>query len=315
MPQLMTVGEILVEMMADQVGQTFLSPGCIHGPYPSGAPAIMIDQAARMGADCGIVACVGADDFGRMNIQRLEADGVVTRGIVTKADETTGVAFVGYAADGSRGFIFHFAHAAAGSLKPEEVDETLLDDVKIFHVMGCSLSASQSLRKAVLRAARLAKEKGALVSFDPNIRPELLKLEAVRRVFAQMLEECDILLTGRKELIDITGMEADAAIEKYAGKNKYALVIKDGSRGARILAGGKDERIPSYSVAEVDPTGAGDCFDGAFLASLLEGKTLREAARIGNAAGALSVTRRGPMEGAHYREEVLEFMGNNEKIQ
>ena len=68
MPQLMTVGEILVEMMADQVGQTFLSPGCIHGPYPSGAPAIMIDQAARMGADCGIVACVGADDFGRMNI-------------------------------------------------------------------------------------------------------------------------------------------------------------------------------------------------------------------------------------------------------
>ena len=117
MAQLITIGEILVEIMATRIGQTFLEPGTLVGPYPSGAPAIMIDQAARLGADCAIVACVGRDDFGTLNSERLKKDGVNTSGIAVRADQTTGCAFVGYAADGSRKFIFHFTHAAAGPLR------------------------------------------------------------------------------------------------------------------------------------------------------------------------------------------------------
>lgn len=307
MAQLITTGEILVEIMATQVGQTFLTDGTLVGPFPSGAPAIMIDQAARMGASCAIIACIGNDDFGRLNKERLERDGVDVRGIVEKQDETTGCAFVGYAADGSRKFIFHFAKAAAGSLQPQEIDKALFDDVRIFHVMGCSLSASASLRESVLQSAKLAKDQGALLSFDPNVRPELLDGDGVRSVFDWILKNCDILLTGKSELTEVTGKPLDEAIALF--KNRYALVIKDGSRGARILTrDGIDEIIPSFKVEEVDPTGAGDCFDGAFLAQLLQGKTLQQAARIANVAGALSVTRKGPMEGAAWRDDVERFM-------
>lgn len=309
MAQLITIGEILVEIMAKEVGQTFTNAGYFQGPFASGAPAIMIDQAARAGASCAIIACVGSDDFGRLNIDRLKADGVDTCGIIEKSDETTGVAFVGYAEDGSRSFIFHFAHAAAGALKAEDIKAELFDDVRVFHIMGCSLSASESLREAVLAGAKLAKEHGALLSFDPNIRPELLQDKGIQQVFAWTLENCDILLTGKKELEQIMGMDWDQALKACRGMNKYALVIKDGSRGTRIIAKDIDSVMPAYSVTEVDPTGAGDCFDGAFLASLLAGKSLEESARIGNAAGALSVTKKGPMEGAAFLQDIRKLMG------
>ncbi|MBQ6594953.1 MAG: sugar kinase [Clostridia bacterium] len=304
MAQLITIGEILVEIMATRIGQTFLEPGTLVGPYPSGAPAIMIDQAARLGADCAIVACVGRDDFGTLNIERLKKDGVNTSGIAVRADQTTGCAFVGYAADGSRKFIFHFTHAAAGALTKDDVPEALFEDVRIFHIMGCSLTSSASLREAVLAGARLAKEKGARLSFDPNIRPELLTDDSLKDAFDWIMENCDILLTGRSELEQVTGLPAEEAVRDMRARGKYAVVIKDGSRGARIVAEGVDTVMPSYHVTEVDPTGAGDCFDGAFLASLLAGKTLQEAASIGNAAGAVSVTRKGPMEGAAMPEEI-----------
>lgn len=308
MAQLITVGEILVEIMATQIGQTFLKAGTLVGPYPSGAPAIMIDQAARLGADCAIIACVGQDDFGKLNIDRLYADGVEVRGIVVKPEQTTGCAFVGYAEDGSRKFIFHFTHAAAGALTPQDLQTGLFEDVRIFHIMGCSLTSSASLREAVLTGARLAKEKGAWLSFDPNIRPELLTDNSLKDAFDWILENCDILLTGKSELEQITGLETEQAVRAYREAGKYAVVIKDGSRGARIVAEGIDTIMPSYHVTEVDPTGAGDCFDGAFLASLLEGRTLQEAASIGNAAGAISVTRKGPMEGAALPEEIRAIM-------
>lgn len=306
MAQLITTGEILVEIMTTQIGQTFLTNGSLVGPFPSGAPAIMIDQAARTGVSCAIIACIGNDDFGKLNRDRLQQDGVDVRGIVEKQNETTGCAFVGYAADGSRKFIYHFSKAAAGSLEPREINESLFEDVKIFHVMGCSLSASASLCDSVIHSAKLAKARGALLSFDPNIRPELLNNGYVRDAFDWVLNNCDIMLTGKSELTEICGRELDEAISFFS--DRYALVIKDGSRGARIITRDMDETIPSFKVEEVDPTGAGDCFDGAFLAQLIMGKSLQEAAHFANAAGALSVTKKGPMEGAAWSADVESFI-------
>ena len=96
-------------------------------------------------------------------------------------------------------------------------------------------------------------------------------------------------------------MEGANSWKQYA---KLAVILKDGRRGAHLIAQDTDVRIPSFPVQEVDPTGAGDCFDGAFLASFISGKSLYEAAKIGNAAGALGVTKYGPMEGAAQPMEI-----------
>ena len=91
-----TAGEILVEIMATTVGNGFLEPQTLIGPFPSGAPAIFIDQVARCGGTAGIIAAVGDDDFGRLNVERLRRDGVDVSAIATIPDRPTGSAFVRY---------------------------------------------------------------------------------------------------------------------------------------------------------------------------------------------------------------------------
>src|SRR5690349_7292135 len=96
MKKIATIGEILVEIMALERGDGFCEPLNLIGPFPSGAPAIFIDQAAKLGQPCGIVSCVGDDDFGRVNLDRLKRDGVDVTGIAVDPEAATGSAFVRY---------------------------------------------------------------------------------------------------------------------------------------------------------------------------------------------------------------------------
>jgi hypothetical protein len=114
--KIVVAGEILVEIMADTTGDGFRAPIALTGPYPSGAPAIFIDQVARLGQPCGIISMVGDDDFGRLNTDRLAADGVDVSAIGIDPDRPTGSAFVRYRADGSRDFVFNIRHSACGTL-------------------------------------------------------------------------------------------------------------------------------------------------------------------------------------------------------
>ena len=314
MADIISVGEILVEIMTTQTGQGFDAAGTLVGPYASGAPAICIDQAARMGASCAIIAKVGDDAFGRLNMMRLSDDGVDISGIITDKRYTTGTAFVTYLPDGSRSFIFHFAESAAGYLSEADVDEGMIKGSRCLHVMGCSLSAGPRLRNAVICAVRMAKRHGVKISFDPNIRPELLSDQKVGDIFQEVLANTDILLSGESELMALTG-KADMAetLRSLQSGGIGLIVLKNGKKGIRVISGDDDFFEPPFSVEEIDATGAGDCFDGALLACLLEGMPLREAVHVANAAGALSVTKKGPMEGAHLKLEILAFLKANEE--
>lgn len=112
-----TIGEILVEIVARQTGTGFREPIDLIGPFPSGAPAIFIDQCARMGGAAAMVGVVGDDDFGAVNMERLKRDGVDTSAIAVSADYPTGSAFVRYRTDGSRDFVYNIAKSAAARLE------------------------------------------------------------------------------------------------------------------------------------------------------------------------------------------------------
>jgi sugar/nucleoside kinase (ribokinase family) len=309
MPKIITVGELLAEVMTKETGQEFSKTGEYIGPFPSGAPAIFIDQVARMGIDCGIVSRVGNDDFGRMNIERLKKDGVDTSQIIITPDYTTGTAFVTYFPDGSRKYIFHFTHSAAGMLGPDDIDENYIKKADYLHIMGCSLSASESMRRAILKAVEIAKSNHIKISFDPNIRFELLDAIGIKNVFSSILASTDILLTGFTEATILTEtVTAEDAVKAFQAMGIRFIVIKDGSKGASVYNGQEIIHVPSFQVEEVDPTGAGDCFDGAFLASLTADKDLTEAVLIANAAGALGVTKKGPMEGAAFKGDILRIV-------
>ena len=136
---ILTMGEILVEIMATERGQSFRHPGTLIGPYASGAPAIFIDQVAHIGNRCAMIGCVGNDDFGVLNVERLRSDGVDVSGISVIKSATTGSAFVTYREDGERDFIFNIANSASGQLSVGNIRDDLLKDCQHFHVMGSSL--------------------------------------------------------------------------------------------------------------------------------------------------------------------------------
>ena len=114
--KVLTVGEILVEIVATTKGDGFREPQPLVGPFPSGAPAIFIDQIGRLGTPAAIISRVGDDDFGRLNLDRLTADGVDVSGIEVAKGEATGSAFVRYRPDGSRASVYNIAHSATGKL-------------------------------------------------------------------------------------------------------------------------------------------------------------------------------------------------------
>lgn len=313
MPNIMICGEILVEVMTVNTDQTFLQPGPLTGPYPSGAPAIFISQAALMGSKCGIISQVGDDDFGKLNLNRLENDGVDISYVQVSPEYTTGTAFVTYFQDGSRQFIYHFREAACGHIDLSQIDVMAFADCKYFHVMGCSLAASPAIRESVLYCLKLAKNQGAKITFDPNIRPELFDDLSIREAYELLLKESDVILTGKSEFEQLfpcglgneRGHDTNNVVKQLLlEKQNRIVVIKDGAKGVHVYTDEDMFYVPSMSVEEVDPTGAGDCFDGAFVAGLEQGLSIRDAAKYANVAGALGVTAKGPMEGNSTRIEI-----------
>ncbi len=307
-----TIGELLVEVMRKEVDVPFTEPADFVGPFPSGAPAIFIDQAARLGAKSAIVGTVGEDDFGKVLLERLRADGVDVSGVRSLKGYTTGVAFVTYFSDGSRKFIFHLPHSAAAQISWEQVDEKMLQGLKFFHVMGSALSMSESCREACYRAVEIVKGAGGKVSLDPNLRPELLSVEEIRRILKPVLDACDLLLPSSEELELATGKGVEEAAKELTEAGKI-VALKLGKEGSVVFApDGVKVEAPPFPVEEmmgvVDPTGAGDCYDAAFVVGLIRGWDLEVIAKFANAVGALSTTKKGPMEGAMKFEEVCRYM-------
>ena len=310
--KVLTVGEILAEIVATTKGDGFREPQPLVGPFPSGAPAIFIDQIGRLGTPAAIISRVGDDDFGRLNLDRLIADGVDVSGIEVAKGEATGSAFVRYRPDGSRAFVNNIAHSATGKLTLTPDAEALMESCDHMHVMGTALSApglSQVAREAVARITA----RGGTLSFDPNLRPEILDTPGLREALDEVLAQTNLFLPSGEEIYLFT--EADdeaAAVKELLDRGVGDIVIKRGDEGASHFNRAGRTDVAPLSMDEVDPTGAGDCFGGAFVSFWLAGASPETALRFANAAGANAVTKVGPMEGAATRDELDALLGQSE---
>ena len=266
--RVVALGEALVEIMRPGPDQPLDTPGSFDGPFVSGAPAIFACACARLGTPAALAGTVGDDPFGRLIRHQAARDGLDASHVAIDPRRPTGCAFVAYRSDGRRDFVFHVRDAAAGVVDPAGPPAQLLANVAWLHVCGSTLALSDDWRAVALRAARLARECGARVSFDPNVRPELLGGHSVADVCGPLLRLADTVLPSG----------AEATLLRYA----YA-----------------------YEQGTHHPTGAGDVFAAALASALLSGLALPAATRYACAAGALAVTRRGPLEGAPTRQQLL----------
>lgn len=294
---IVSIGEIVAEIIAEDCGAGFRQPVRLRGPYPSGAPAIFIDQVARLGHPAGLISCVGDDDFGWINVERLRRDGVDTSAIRIHPDQATGTAFVRYRDTGERDFVFNIRHSAAGHTRVTAEGRALLDGCGHLHVMGSSLF-SPPLIDAAGQAVRHVKGRGGTVSFDPNIRKEMLAIPGMTEALGAMLRQCDIFLPSGPELTLLTeAASEEGAIAEILGLGVSAVVVKRGQDGASHHDRDGALHMAAWPAVEIDPTGAGDCFGATFVTCRLQGRGVGESLRYANASGARAVGVRGPMEG------------------
>ncbi|MBC5660484.1 sugar kinase [Anaerosacchariphilus sp. NSJ-68] len=304
---IVTMGPLLCEIMRKELDKPLDRPADFTGPYPSGDTAIMLNAAARLGARCAMIGVVGDDGFGRCVTDRLKENGVDCSMIRVHPEAATGTAFVCYYSDGSRNFLFHVHHAAPGMLEPEDVKPEKLAGSKWLHVSGFTMSVNQASAEAIYKMVETASPESK-VCFDPNIRPEALSEEEIRKLCMPVIRRADIIFPSKSEAAMLTGCATDEeGCRSWAADGKI-VVLKNGDQGCRIYSGTEAFDVPGFSVEEVDPTGAGDTFCGAFLTGLTEGMSLEDCGRFANAAGAMSVRKQGPMEGAPSRAELEAFL-------
>lgn len=304
-----SIGEILVDILRPKANQPLSESGKFLGPFPGGAPANFIYAVAKLGCSCGFIGAVGKDDFGKLLLRKLKNEEVSISRIKVLSDYTTGTALVAYFKDGSRRWVFHLSRSAAGQIYPEDLDSRWLSRVKHLHLMGSTLSLDENCRKACYRAVKIVKKSRGKVSFDPNFRPELIKPRKIREISAPVMNSCDVILPSGEEAQLLTGeTNTIRACRKLLNQGTGIIALKDGRKGSTIFTRDGKSHIPTIKVKEIDPTGAGDCYDAGFVVGLLKGWSLKKVGRFANICGALAVTRKGAMEGAPTFQEVEKYL-------
>ena len=306
--KILTIGEILVEIVATTKGNDFLEIQPLIGPFPSGAPAIFIDQVGKLNIPCAIISRVGDDDFGMLNINRLKSDNVDVCGVSIARGEATGSAFVRYKTDGSRKFVFNIANSACGKLDDNPNIDILLQTCDHLHLMGTAL-VSPGLKTVALHAIQVIKSRGGTLSFDPNLRAEIMT-PGLYADLEVVLAQTDVFLPSGNELFLFTraANEEQSAVEELLDYGIKEIVLKRGDLGASYFARDKRVDVKPHCVKERDPIGAGDSFGGTFISFWLNNASPEEALRYANAAGARAVTYLGPMEGTSTRFELDCFL-------
>jgi 2-dehydro-3-deoxygluconokinase len=249
--------------------------------------------AARLGAATAYVTRLGDDAFGRKFLALWQQEGVDASGVAIDADASTGIYFVTHSAGGHE-FSYLRAGSAASRMRPSDLPLPVIGSTKVLHVSGISQAISPSACDTVFAAIDAAREAGARISFDCNVRPKLWPLPRARAVIAATMALCDWFLPSLDEAIQLCGNERPEEILDWCHAQGAPIVaLKMGRDGVWLSTGDSREHVAGMRVDAIDATGAGDCFDGAFAARLIAGDTPLAAARYANAAAALATTGYG----------------------
>ena len=246
--------------------------------------------AARQGARVRYITRIGSDSFGKALLELWRQEGVDAAGVVIDDNAQTGLYFVTHSEAG-HAFTYLRAGSAASRMRLEDIPVQIIESARFLHVSGISQAISASACDAVFYAIERARAAEVKVTYDPNFRPQLWNLPRAKAIICATAGMSDYFLPSLDDVRTLSGLEDLDAIHEWCLRlGARTVTLKVGPKGV-ITGDGKDVwRIPGNRVNAVDATGAGDCFDGAFVARLAAGDMLPDAARYANAAAALTTT-------------------------
>jgi 2-dehydro-3-deoxygluconokinase len=269
--------------------------------------------ASRLGASTAYITRLGDDAFGRKFLGLWKRENVDISGVRTDPDAPTGIYFVTH---GDRGHEFSYLRAgsAASRMRPADLPLDVIRDAKVLHVSGISQAISARACDSVFAALDAARESGARISYDSNLRLKLWPLARARAVIVATLPLSDWFLPSLDEAALLSGAsEANAILDWCHASGAPLVALKMGADGVWVSSAKVREHIPGHRVDAVDATGAGDCFDGAFAARIIAGDDALAAARYANAAAALATTGYGAVDPLPTHADVAAFLKGSPK--
>lgn len=311
------LGELLIDFtqngLSDQGNPLFEA-------NPGGAPCNVLAMLKKLGHSCAFIGKVGKDGFGEQLRKTVHEAGIEDRGLLTDPEIHTTLAIVHTKPNGDRDFSFYREPGADIMLREDELPLDMIEDCRIFHFGTLSMT-HEGVRSATKTAVAKAKESGALISFDPNLRMPLWKSAQV--LLEQLewgLSQCDILKIADNEIEFYTGetdFDKGAAILRERYPNLKILCVTAGADGSYVYHEGMKVFVPSFKLGgTIETTGAGDTFCACVLHFVLENGTdglseqqLRSMLTFANAAAYLVTTKKGAIRSMPERSDVEKIIG------
>ena len=306
----------LGELLIDYTDNGLSSQGNpVYEANPGGAPCNVLAMLRKLGYNAAFIGKVGDDGFGKQLAGVLEETGIVTEGLRWDSSVHTTLAVVHTLPGGDRDFSFYRNPGADMMLTEEELPLDMIENCRIFHFGTLSMT-HEGVRKATLKAIQVAKASGALISFDPNLRPPLWdSLEAAAEQIHVGLGLCDILKIADNEIEFMTGekdFDKGAAILQERYPNIKILNVTAGADGSYSYSCGHRVFVPSFKLGgTIETTGAGDTFCASVLGFVLKNGTenltveqLTEMLRFANAAAYLVTTKKGAIRSMPEKADV-----------
>lgn len=283
MKRVLVAGELNVDLVFRGC-QTFPAPG--HevlaedaALVPGSSSMICAIGLARLGQPVAFAGVAGTDGWGDFCVAALRNAGVDVTAVRRDATQRTGIT-AAFSTRSDRALVTHAG--AIGALLADDLDDALLASVDHLHVSSYYLQ--RGLRPGLIALFARAKARGLGTSLDPGFDPD----ERWGREWRDVLAQVDVFLPNDVELAGISGAASAFEGLRALDNGHTRSVVKRGRSGCATLDRGKLVEVPGFAVDAVDSTGAGDSFDAGFLHAWLDGLSLREAMRWGNACGALS---------------------------
>ncbi len=321
MASVVCFGELLIDMVSEADVSLEEAPRFLKAP--GGAPANVAVGLARLGVSSRFIGQVGRDPFGDFLIETVALENVDTTFLLQSEVARTTIAFVATRQDGKKDICFYRNPGADALLHPAEIRPIMFENARLFHCGSVSLSQSPC-REAQYHAAEMARERGLLISFDPNWRPGVWRdHELAGDLITLMMSLSHVVKIADEEWEFVTGTtDFSEGAEKIRRFGSQLVVVTKGADGAYFNAqapGGKivEGEIAGFKTNAIDTLGAGDSFVSGLLFQLLRHRVLddalhesflREAVRFANACGALATQKSGAIPSLPSKAEVEAFL-------
>jgi 5-dehydro-2-deoxygluconokinase len=324
-----TMGRSCIDLYSNDIGVRF-EDITSFAAYVGGSPTNIAVGTRRLGLKVALLTGIGYDKVGDFIVNFLNNEGIDTSYIPKILGARSSAALLGMEPNHTFPLVFYRDNAADIQVTIDDVLATPLDKTKAFEFGGTNLSKEPS-RSATFVAAERAQKFGATVYMDLDFRAnQWHDPRAFGANVRAILPLVDVAIGTEEEInaamlkdpndIEIKDSQISAPIIKgNTSKNikallsvpngPEALVVKRGEKGATIhLRSGEVIKVPGFPVEIYNVVGAGDAFASGFIYGRTKGWDYYKAARMGNACGAIVVTRHGCANFMGYEQEVLDFV-------